>query len=175
MHHRTSLQFSSPINFEQVIWKRVFPFLLSKVLNYMVKIWPCEEELFHHKSSMILKMSNKLIAVFLLSSRKTLSREVLSFIAKLALVRTESKGWQAVSSTHLLRIPKIKLSAQKQDFQCSTQVRNITNQSWEISPIDTGSPDHVGIRCTKCRSLKRFEIKMTDLSFVLCLLLSVRF
>ena len=24
-------------------------FFLSKVLNYMVKIWSCEEELFHHK------------------------------------------------------------------------------------------------------------------------------
>ena len=83
---------------------------------------------------MILKMSNKLIAVILLSSRKTLSREVLSFIAKLAKVRTGSKGWQAVSSTHLLRIPKIKLSAQKQDFQCSTQVRNITNQRWANFP-----------------------------------------
>ena len=134
MHHRTSPQFSSPINFEQVIWTRVFPFLLSKVLNYMVKIWPCEEELFHHKVHNDIKDVEHANCCRPLEFEKNLKSGVLSFIAKLAKVRTGSKGWQAVSSTHLLRIPKIKLSARKQDFQCSTQVRNITNQRWANFP-----------------------------------------
>ena len=125
---------------------------------------------------MILKMSNKLIAVVPLSSRKTLSREVLSFIAKLSQIRTGSKGSQAVSSTHLIRTPKIKLSAQKQDFSMFNSGKKRNQSALSKFPLfDTGNPDHVGVRCTKFRYLKRFEINMTDLSFVLCLLLSVRF
>ena len=143
MHYQTSLQFSSPTNqFWTSHLDASFPILSFKSLK--ITWWRydrAKKSFFTIKSTMILKMST----VFLLSSRKTLSREVLSFIGKLALVRTGSKGCQTLSSTHLLRIPKIKVSAQNKIFNVQLTSRNVTNQRWANFPYWHRQPRPYGL------------------------------
>ena len=122
-----------PISFEQVIWTRVFPFFLSKVLNYMVKIWSCEEELFHHKVHNDIKDVERLPPEF----EKNL-KSGSPFIYRKA--GTGYNGLQRLpdaffnSSTNRLRIPKIKLSAQNKIFNVQLTSRNVTNQRWANFP-----------------------------------------
>ena len=138
MHHRTFPQFSVQSILNKSFGREFPHFFFQK---FYITWWRYDraKSVFTIKSKMILKMSNKLIAVVPLSSRKTLSREVLSLIAKLSQVRTGSKGCQAVSSTHLIRTPKIKLSAQKQDFSMfnSGKKRNQSALRWANFPFLT--------------------------------------
>ena len=113
-----------PISFEQVIWTRVFPFFLLKVLNYMVKIWSCEEELFHHKVHNDIKDVERLPPEF----EKNL-KSGSPFIYRKA--GTGYNGLQRLPDAFFnssTKDSKNKTFCSKQDFQCSTHLKK-RNQS----------------------------------------------